>query len=125
MQAKDFARAVIVHHQWKTRLRAFMRGSGEVLDPAKIEQDCNCELGKWLYGDGTVYCNEPEYKEVLACHAEFHRHAAEIVRQVKAADMVTAAKLLEAGSKYSWASNSTILGLTALKRRVKNLGRQS
>ena len=119
MQGTDFAKAIIAHDRWKLRLGAFIRGSGEVLDPALIQQDGQCDLGKWLYGDGLAYQHEPEYKEVLAHHARFHQQAAAIVRRVKVADTVGAATLLAVGSEYSRASNSTILGLTALRRKVR------
>jgi hypothetical protein len=77
--AKD---AITAHVNWKLRIHALLSGKlPEKLDPATIERDNVCELGKWLHSDGKNAMPGPEHSELLTVHAEFHREAARIVRE--------------------------------------------
>lgn len=82
MTAKD---AIAAHVNWKLRIHALLSGKlPEKLDPAAIEKDNVCELGKWLHSDGKQAMLGPQHNELLAVHAEFHREAARIVRETYA-----------------------------------------
>ena len=68
---------------WKQRLAAHINGtSTEKLDPAVIQQDDQCALGKWIYGEGKAYTDLSMYEKVRQDHAHFHEHAAAIVKLV-------------------------------------------
>jgi hypothetical protein len=79
----DFDSAILAHVNWRARLlRAINGKSNETLDPAVIESD-GCPLGQWLRAEGKVLSADPGYAELVRMHAEFHRAAATVVRQVQ------------------------------------------
>ena len=83
------------HVMWKQRLRAHLEGkSAEKLNPDVIEKDDQCALGQWIYGTGKTYESSSHYALVKANHAQFHIHAAEIVRMIDAGNHAAAEKLL-------------------------------
>ena len=94
----DFlAAAIVAHMAWRSRLMGALHDK-RTPDPAVVRSDCNCALGKWLYGEGKQHSQIREYKSLLACHKEFHQVAASVVDLI-AADQIDAAKAsIEAGA---------------------------
>ena len=79
----DFDSAILAHVNWRARLlRAINGKSTETLDPTVIESD-GCPLGQWLRKEGLALSADPGYAELLRTHAEFHKAAARVVRQVQ------------------------------------------
>lgn len=79
MTPKD---AIAAHVNWKLRIHTLLSGKlTEKLDPATIEKDNVCELGKWIHSDGRNEIPKDQHGELLAAHADFHREAARIVRE--------------------------------------------
>jgi len=101
----DFVAAIEAHRKWKARLTDFIEGrSEETLDPAVICQDDKCALGKWIHGEGKTFCGHlPRFHQLKADHAEFHIHAAEVVRLAQKGHSVQAMKYALEGpfSEYS------------------------
>jgi Chemoreceptor zinc-binding domain len=91
----EWMKVVNGHVMWKQRLRAYLDGkSEEKLDPDIIGRDDQCPLGQWIYGDGKAHESASHYDQVKTHHAQFHTHAAEIVRMVDAGNNEAAEKLL-------------------------------
>ncbi len=78
--------AINAHVSWKVKLKKFI--DGEEMVPAfnteNIGDYRRCELGEWLYGEGAIYANDPNYEAVLAEHEKFHQCAAKLVDAVGA-----------------------------------------
>lgn len=110
----DWMEIIGAHVMWKQRLIAFLAGdSEEQLDPATIQLDDRCALGKWIYGDGASMAELPGYEEVRSLHAQFHRNAAEVVRLHLAGKTDEAGVLLHGDySKLSERLKHRILGLS-------------
>ncbi len=83
--------AITGHMAWRSRLFTAIQDKNPP-DPAVVRPDCNCALGKWLYGEGRQHSQRKEYACVLEEHKEFHRIAASVV------DCIIANKLDEAKS---------------------------
>ena len=83
--------AITGHMAWRSRLLTAIQDRSPP-DPVVVRSDCNCALGKWLYGDGRQHSQRKEYICVLEEHKEFHRIAASVV------DCIVANKLDEAKS---------------------------
>ncbi len=67
-------------------------------DPAVVRSDCNCALGKWLYGEGKQHSQLEEYKALLERHKDFHKVAASVVDLINADRLDEAKSSLEAGA---------------------------
>ena len=78
----DIDHAMQAHVNWKTRLKEYCSSKRtENLDPNMIGKDNQCELGKWIQGEGnSEYGTLPDFAELKTTHAMFHRSASEIVR---------------------------------------------
>ncbi len=107
------------HEAWKDKLEKELSGvSDEPIDADIIASDCQCILGKWLYGKGKKdYSKLPEYKPALNAHADFHKAAAEVVIQHQANNTEQAKQLLR--TSFRTASNDNQLELVRLFTAAK------
>jgi methyl-accepting chemotaxis protein len=96
--------AVVKHGEWKLKLRHAITNK-ETLDAAVISKDNQCELGKWLHGEGKTQCHHlPSYAKVVAAHAAFHKEVGKVANAVNAKKFDEASALMASGSAYAQAS---------------------
>ena len=113
-----FGEMVKAHQGWKFRLKDFVEGrSSEVLDPAKVEVDHACALGKWIHGAGAKVGHLPEYQDLKVRHAAFHRCAAEIIRTQQRGRVDEAQQLLS--GQFGALSEETIVAIQRLGSAVR------
>ena len=92
----DLMEAIKAHVAWKVRLERYVSGDrSENLNPAVICQDNQCMLGKWIYGEGKVYEELPNFSEMKNDHAAFHQCAADIVQKCDDGNATEAEALLQ------------------------------
>lgn len=114
----NFDEAVAAHIKWKVRLSQFIDGtSTEQLKSESICKDNLCDLGKWIYGDGTKYKALPHYKDLVTKHANFHRCAGDIVKKVETGDR-PGAKVALSGD-FAAASKETVAAIMDLKKEAR------
>ena len=110
--------AIAVHQKWKIRLGMVIEGhSADALDPAVVEKDDHCELGKWLHGAGRVHREKPEFGPVVFEHAAFHQHAAGVLRKAQKGDMPGAK--LDFNGPYYQQSQKVVLAIMKLKKALQ------
>lgn len=91
----NFLSALDAHMIWRTRLEDVINGvSKEKLDPAAIEKDNQCVLGKWLYGDGAIFEKLEGFRKLKVSHAELHKMAAKIATKALTGNKTEAQELL-------------------------------
>lgn len=102
----DVIAAIQAHVQWKQRLLSYIDGtSDEELDAEKVGSDCLCSLGQWIYGyGGRSFGEHVRFAELKTTHADFHLHAADVVRSVQRGENEEALNLLQKG-EYPKVSN--------------------
>lgn len=116
----DFDDAIAAHIKWKVRLSQFIDGtSSEQLNSADVCRDNLCDLGKWIYGDGSRFEATPHYHDLVRKHAHFHVCAAEIVKKVEGGDKTGAKAAL--GGPFAGASRETVAAIMALKGEAAKL----
>ncbi len=75
----DFTMVKTAHRSWRLKLRNFLDGR-ENLTAEKISSHRDCELGKWLYGDGgAAYGHLAEFGELEEKHQQMHSAVKEVV----------------------------------------------
>ncbi len=67
-------------------------------DPAVVRSDCNCALGKWLYGEGKQHSRLEQYASLLERHKDFHKVAASVVDFIRCDKIDEAKASLETGA---------------------------
>ncbi len=111
----NFEEAITAHVNWKMKLQNYLRKPDKTLDPGKIEGDCNCDLGKWIYADGAKYATDPKFVKLKADHAKFHKAAAAIVRKADSGQAVAEETALGAKSEFATLSQSVVSILMDMK----------
>lgn len=93
----DFQEAISAHQKWKVRLRMVIDGkSTEKLDPDVVCKDDQCDLGKWIHGEGgRTIGSKPEFGEVKTTHANFHQVAGRVLKKALSGDQAGASSLLD------------------------------
>lgn len=91
--------AIDAHIRWRHRLEDYVRGtSEETLRHEVVAADNQCVLGKWIHGDGnTRYGHFDLFQELIAVHAQFHRHAGEVLAAAQNHRHADALQLLQNG----------------------------
>src|SRR3972149_4878457 len=110
----DFDDAIRAHVDWKLRLRMFLADQGERLSSDVAGRDNACELGQWLYGEGTKYAADHSYAELKVAHARFHKVAAEVLRAAEGGDKRGAEARLEA-AEYSKSSSAVVAAIIKMR----------
>jgi methyl-accepting chemotaxis protein len=70
---------VLMHRNWLAQLRAFLDNRKESLN-ATAEDYKRCDLGKWIYGDGTRLNENKSYRKLEEEHKKFHASAGAIIQ---------------------------------------------
>ncbi len=114
----NFDDALAAHIKWKVRLSLFIDGfSTENLQSATVCRDDLCDLGKWLYGEGTTYQTLPPYQDLLKKHANFHVCAGDVVKKVENNDKASAKAVLEGA--FAAASKETVTAIMNIKKEAR------
>ena len=115
----NFEEAVLVHQRWKTKLRMAVDGkSTESLDPNVVCKDDQCDLGKWIHGEGgRTMGAKPEFGAVKTTHADFHALAGSILKKAQAGDKAGADQMLD--GEFFQASTKVIQAITKCKAVCK------
>ncbi|WP_374494232.1 methyl-accepting chemotaxis protein [Zoogloea sp.] len=116
--ALDFDGAIRAHMGWKQKLRNFLAGEGEALDPAVVSRDDKCVLGCWIHGAGQRYASAPGYAQLKNKHLEFHRCAGAVIRAKQSGDGSGAERLLH--NDFAVLSEETIQEIRKLKQAYGN-----
>lgn len=115
-QQLDIIGAMLAHLQWKQRLQGYISGSGEeAFDAQRVACDRSCTLGHWIHGEGGELHGEAQkFIALKTAHADFHRHAAEVILAVQRDERDAAQRMLSQG-EYARCSNrikSMLAGLS-------------
>ena len=117
MHALDLSRAKAAHLAWKSRLRAFLDGAGDLTEQQAVSHR-HCDFGKWyLSADGLArYGHIQALRDVDAPHAELHRVIKEIIALKNAGQDDAAEALMRQVETIS----SRIVGLLDETERIAN-----
>jgi hypothetical protein len=107
-----------------TQLREYIYGAGR-MDGEAVARDDDCEIGRWLYGDGLKYRELSEYEHARDLHAAFHRRAAKVVTMVDRGRRLEAAADLAPGGELRRLSGSLVRAFNQLNKRLVQSERRS
>ena len=114
----NFEQGVAEHLAWKDRLFEFLARPDGRLNPSEVSSDQNCVLGKWIYGEGSKYADDPEFATLRTEHAHFHKVVANIVRGARLGLAVRNETVLERETEFGKTSAKVISALMALKEKT-------
>jgi hypothetical protein len=106
----NFDDCVKAHVAWKGKLQSYLKKPDKSLSPTTVESDRNCDLGKWLHGEGAKFASNPKFSQLVAEHAKFHKAAAGVIRHADTGKNVVEETALGGNSEFSTAS-AKVVGL--------------
>jgi methyl-accepting chemotaxis protein len=115
----DFDGVIQAHMGWKHKLRSYLSGEGEALDPAVVSRDDKCVLGCWIHGEGKRYAGNSHYAALRNKHADFHACAGAVIRAKQDGDDAGARRLLL--NEFSVLSDETIQEIRHMKQSCGGL----
>lgn len=105
-----FNNAIEAHAQWKLTLKKHIDEG--ILQDIKEVGNCHvCELGRWIYGEGSRFNRLPSFEEMCVTHERFHRFAAEVVHYSNAGDKAKASSLLKPEGNFCQTSAQLVKAL--------------
>ena len=111
----DLDNAIAKHGEWKLRLRSAILRE-DVLDAARLGEDCHCELGQWLHADARQkFGSLAAYHTCFATHAAFHREAGRVALAINARRFADAEAMLSSGGSYDSAALALRTAVLALQ----------
>lgn len=118
----DFEQARQAHFAWKRRLSEYIRRPDGSLKPHELACDDKCDLGKWIYGDGSRFSQLEEFQELKNVHADFHKNAAAVVTKADSGESVVEEIALGSNSAYSKISTQVSVSLMKIEAIAKRQG---
>ena len=111
----NFDQMVLAHSKWKARLKSAIE-DGEAIDPNVAGRDDQCELGKWIYGDGLKHGAVPAYQELRDKHKAFHACVGQVARKLPSCSPMMAKELIDPiKSDFGRATSACIVAIGGLK----------
>lgn len=118
----NFDDAIKAHSAWKFKLQSYIQKPDGSLKPDSIALDNQCDLGKWIYGDGKSFSNLPDYEALRSEHAKFHKCASGIVRRADSGENVGDEIALGANSEFAKISGKVVSLIMEMKIKTKKAG---
>lgn len=117
--AMPFARIVLKHLGWVTKVRALIDGRLDV-NTIELGDHKKCDLGRWIEKEAPLYeglMQHPEFKKLMVQHEQLHNETKAIVGQLKTSSRTE----LEASySKLLDYSASVIESLSILRQFIES-----
>jgi methyl-accepting chemotaxis protein len=112
---RQFDEMIKAHQAWKDKLRNYLAGKGDKLDPKVVCLDNKCALGLWIYGDAKkTMQGDEEYEALRHSHAGFHQCAADVIRKADKGERQDAEHILI--HQFSELSTETIGHIRQMKK---------
>lgn len=118
----NFDQAASAHISWKEKLLQFLADPDGSLSVSDVGVDDQCELGQWIYGEGTRFSAYPQYQALRRNHASFHEAVAEVIRGAQLGLSVRAETALGKDSPFHRASAAVVSAILDLKRTAASAG---
>lgn len=112
----NFDDAIKAHVSWKIKLTTYLKRPDKSLNAEHVCKDDNCDLGKWIYGEGKIYSNRNEYIHLKKEHARFHKAAAEIIKKADTGHGLSEEVAVGIKSEYNEASNNVVSAIMEMKK---------
>gem|GEM_PF-2316063 len=112
----DFLPIKLAHISWRLALRGFLRGESTI-DKGQIVSHRECDLGKWMYGEGNQYSGIAQFKQLENVHEIMHTKIKEIVALQESNDKT---KIPEMMKVFEDSSDSVLTLLDEVEDIVHN-----
>jgi hypothetical protein len=112
----NYDEMILAHDRWKIRLKTLI-SQKERINAEPMSRDDQCDLGKWIYGDGKRFAAMEAFKDLVDKHAKFHKTIGNVVRQAQTLPPDQAMELLHPlKSEFGRTSAACINAIAGLKK---------
>ena len=113
----EFMQAVAAHIRLNRKLSSYVARPDHSLKAPMVGAPDGCELGRWIAGEASRYSSVPEFTQLIASHARFHRAAAEISRADSGQAKVQETAF-DSTSEFDYASSGVVRALMFLYGKI-------
>jgi len=119
----NFRTAIEAHQKWKMRLQAVVDSkSREKLDPKVVCRDDQCDLGKWIDGEGArQFAGQAQFVDLSRKHTYFHVCAGHVLTLAQSGQRDLATAALASGGEFATASRDVVGVLASMFMRLKDV----
>ena len=114
----DMMQAITAHIRVKRTLSSYLARPDHSLNASQVGATDQCNLGKWIIGEGRRYSSMQEYRALLISHRRFHQAAEEVVRRADSGQVMDQEIALDSTSEYAAASAEVVRALMFLYGRI-------
>jgi hypothetical protein len=103
---QQIMKAIGAHGLWKARLNTAVEHGSSEYSVATIQQDNQCDFGKWLYGNdlpGDVKRTE-HYTRCRQLHSQFHQAASKVLGLALASRKAEAQRAMDVSGEFGTVS---------------------
>lgn len=118
MNSQELSKAIGAHGMWKQRLNAAIEQGSSSFSPEQVAPDNQCDFGRWLYSLPPVVRRSPEFNNVQALHASFHKEAARVLSLAVKGDRQAARQSMDIGGTYSKVSSDLTSAMMTWKKKL-------
>lgn len=98
----DWEQLKMAHLVWRINFRSLLNGGSGKLEDSKIKDHTQCDMGKWLHGEGREkFGTNPMYHDLVEYHKIFHEMATNAYQEFSAGNKDRAAVILEKITDHS------------------------
>jgi len=116
-----FDEAIAAHLDWKRRLRDCLDRGETCPRSDQAVNDGLCDLGHWLFNEGSRYANLPAYGELLMQHGRFHLESAKILLLIEAGKLDAAEHMLLDDGPFLESSAEVVGAIGRLRADIDKL----
>ncbi len=120
----DGIKAIRIHLDQRCRLADYVNGNTREAPAVPTTCHSDCLVGKWLHGEGGNRCTDVGLLDSLcrSCE-EFHEAVAQAMLLTRIGDTALAKAALQAGERYSVASEQFQKNVLTLHQRYSGMAR--
>jgi methyl-accepting chemotaxis protein len=115
---EEIDKAIGAHGLWKARIKDAIKSGKSDFKPEVVQQNNQCDFGKWFYALEPAIRRQPVAVEVEALHTEFHKLASGLIKSATTGQKAAAEKGAAEGSPFFDTSMKLVTKMVAWKKVI-------
>jgi len=118
---QQIMKAIGAHGLWKARLTTAVEHGSSEYSVATVQQDNQCDFGKWLYGSDLPadVKHSEHYTKCKQLHSQFHLAASKVLALALAAKKTEAQHAMDIGGEFGTVSANLTKAMMAWDAAAK------
>ena len=120
----ELMQAIAAHMKFSKMISSYVSRPDHSLQASQVGAPDRCELGRWIYGEGSRFSSMLEFSALLASHAHYHQAAAEVVSRADSGQAEAQETELGSATEIDFASAEVVRSLMFLHGKLATMQMQ-